>query len=352
MTEIAKPQGAHAPPSSGYDLVGFIFTNTCNFRCRHCCNESDARKVASLDVDEILRCVDQTAGCAGIREIGISGGEPFLFRATLSTVIRYAAERGLPAQVTTNAFWARSEQRAHDILASLREDGLRGLNISTSRFHLDFIRTERLVFAAQAAVDLGLVTRVNYVTTRSFHLEDSKRLFGQLADALEFMPMPCIPAGRAAEQVAPDEFEPRPGLPLGSCERFFRNLAIDYTGGAYPCCSPGGFTEPLRVGNIREQSVDEILDGMDQNLLIQILRSLGPTYFAPFIRDRLGETALDGPFVDQCHFCHTIMSDTRMEAVVRDAVAQLETDLSRLQWDLSALLDHAGHEPGVLPEVT
>ena len=46
------------------------------------------------------------------------------------------------------------------------------------------------------------------------------------------------------------------------------------------------------------------------------------------------------------------MTDARMEAVVRDAVAQLETDLSRLQWDLSALLDHAGAEPAVFPEAT
>jgi MoaA/NifB/PqqE/SkfB family radical SAM enzyme len=332
-------------PSGSYDLVGFIFTNRCNFACRHCCNESDSHKVAALDLAEIVRGIDEASQCPGVHEIGISGGEPFLFQATLSAVIRHAASRGMPTQVTTNAFWARTPAKAQELLSGLYRDGLRALNISTSRYHLEFIKPERLQFAARAAVEVGLRTRVNYVTSRTFHLEDSSALFGPLADQLEFLPMPCIPTGRAADQVVVDDLEMRASLPLGSCERFFKSLAIDYDGNAFPCCSPGGFTDPLKLGNIREQSVGSILAGLDQNLLIQILRSLGPTYFAPFIVDRLGESALDQHFVDQCHFCHTVMSDPMTAEVVREVVQQLEHDLQLLQWDLTALLEHAATVP-------
>lgn len=327
--------------SAGYDLVGFIFTNRCNFACRHCCNESGTHKVAALDAEEMFRCIDEVTRCPGIREIGISGGEPFLYTRTLSRIARHASERGFPTQVTSNCFWARSPQKATEILTGLHADGLRGLNISTSQYHLEFVRPERLAFAAQASVDLGMVTRVNYVTTRTFHLEDSRDLFGSLADELEFKAMPCIPAGRAADRVPVEDFELRPGLPLGSCARFFKSLAVDFDGDAYPCCSPGGFTEPLKLGNVRDQSVDAILSGVDRNLLVQVLRALGPTYFAPFIVDRLGEEALDTPFADQCHFCHTIMSDDAMRGVVGDALAQLEADLSELHWDFAGLIEHA-----------
>ena len=64
-------------------------------------------------------------------------------------------------------------------------------------------------------------------------------------------------------------------------------------------------------------------------------------YFAPFVAERLGAAAVAGPFVDQCHFCHTIMSEPAPAEVVRTAVKQLRRDLSALRWDLAGLLDHA-----------
>lgn len=334
-------------PSASYDLVGFIFTNRCNFTCLHCCNESDSHKTAAMNVDEICQAIDDAAQCKNIREIGLSGGEPFLFQTVLSSVLRHAQKRGFPSQVTTNAFWARSEAKANALLSKLRMDGLQGLNISTSQYHLQFIRPERLRFAAGAAVNLGLVTRINYVTTRSFQLDDSRHIFGPLADHLEFKAMPCIPTGRAAEQVDPNDLQLHSGVPIGSCERFFKSLAIDFNADAYPCCSPGGFTPPLRLGNVRETSIGGILDTLDDNLLIQILSALGPAYFAPFIEDKLGSKSIAGPFVDQCHFCHSMMTNQSMVEVIRATVAQLESDLSKLTWDLTTLLRHTAMDPAI-----
>jgi pyruvate-formate lyase-activating enzyme len=320
-----------------YDVVGFIFTEKCNFTCKHCCVESHPRANTVMSIEEICRCIDDATRQEGILEIGISGGEPFLFRQHLSQIISYAAERNFSVSVTSNAFWATSEARAHALLGELNTRGLKCLNISISPFHLEFIDPERIRNAAKASLRLGMKTRVNCVYTRSFRVEDARRLLGELADHVEIVAIPCLPAGRASQQVPTDEFPLMSGPPNGSCRQHFTKLAVTAEGEVFPCCSPGGFTEPLRVGNIRTQQLDDIVAGMENNLLIQVLDTVGPSFFVPFIRRALGEGFLDGPFVDQCHLCNTMMSNAAMREVVRAALAQFEGELLDLKLDIAVL---------------
>jgi hypothetical protein len=132
------------------------------------------------------------------------------------------------------------------------------------------------------------------------------------------------------------------GIPIGTCAQHFTKLAVATNGDAFPCCSPGGFTPPLKVGNVFEQTVGEVLESIDDNLLVQVLSAFGPAFFVPFVTERLG-AAPAGPFVDQCHLCHTMMSDASMRAAISDALDQLRRDLARLEWDVTTLAHEAWH---------
>ncbi|MEA2471519.1 MAG: hypothetical protein QOE38_2518 [Thermoleophilaceae bacterium] len=332
-------------PSSRYDVLGFLFTNRCNFKCRHCCAESHSRSAELMEIGDILERIDEAASYPHFMEIGISGGEPFLYRKHLAAICRHAAERGLSVAVTTNAFWALSPEAATERLRGLRDDGLRCLNISTSQFHLEFIHPDRLRYAARAGVSLGLIVRVNCVFTNSFGVDDARALFGDVADAVEFIHIPCVPSGRAAEAVAAGDFPVHSGIPYGTCAKHFTKLAISTSGDVFPCCSPGGFTEPLKVGNVWEQTIGEVLESLDDNLLVQVLSAFGPAFFVPFVSERLGAPPA-GPFVDQCHLCHTMMSDTTMRAVIAEALDQLRRDLASLEWDVTTLAHEAWHAAG------
>jgi len=294
-----------------------------------------------MDLSDMLGLIDQAADQRQVREIGLSGGEPFLSRKDLSAVCRRARDHGLSVSVTSNGFWASSDQHARALLSGFREDGLRCLNLSTSPFHLEFIKPERLGIAVRAAHALGLVTRVNVVCTTSFGVEDARHALGEAADLAELVPIPCIPAGRAAEALTPDEFPVRPGIPLGTCAQHFTKLAVTTSGDVFPCCSPGGFTDPLKMGNALSESLEQIIDRMEHSLLLQVLSAFGPVFFVPFVEARLGVTRLGHDFVDQCHLCHTMMSDATMRDIVTQALEQLEADLARLQWDIFALTDYA-----------
>ncbi len=148
------------------EVLGFIFTEKCNFRCRHCCNESEPSRSETMDEVEVGRHVREAATLGRFREIGISGGEPFLFPHQLAAVVRSARDSGLSASVTTNGFWARDDERATATLSPLVDAGLTAVSVSISRFHLEFGSPDRVYTACLAALRLGLTTRVNVVRTR------------------------------------------------------------------------------------------------------------------------------------------------------------------------------------------
>jgi MoaA/NifB/PqqE/SkfB family radical SAM enzyme len=319
------------------EVLGFIFTEKCNFRCRHCCNESHPQASLVMDVAEIAQHIQEAAGTGRFKEIGISGGEPFLYPTQLAEIVRLARVCGLTASVTTNGFWGISERRALASLRPLSDEGLTSINISVSSFHLEFTTFRKLRTAARVACDLGLLTRINVVQTSDFTLAHAREAFGELSDRLAFSPMPCIPAGRATAEVAQAELPIKEQPAFGNCRQFFTKVAVTATGDVYPCCSPGGFTPPLRGGNVREASIGSIVRAMESSMLIRVLEGVGPAFFLPFVQERLQRDLVAEGLVDQCHLCHTLLSDEASREVVADALAQLETELSQLKVTLSGL---------------
>ncbi|NYH85346.1 MoaA/NifB/PqqE/SkfB family radical SAM enzyme [Actinopolymorpha cephalotaxi] len=279
---------------------------------------------------EIVRHIREVAPTGEFAEVGISGGEPFLFPGDLHTIVAGAHDVGLTSSVTTNGFWGVTPDAAARALRPLVSRGLAAVSISVSRFHLEYANTGRLLNAAGAALDAGLEVRVNVVRSRTFGVTDAHRLFGDLSRRLTFVTMPLIPAGRAARETETENLPAQPGGFGGSCAEFFTKVAVTPNGDVYPCCSPGGFTPPLRAGNVGEESLPTIIEKMRSSTLHRVLKGVGPAFFVPFIGARLQRDLATEPFVDQCHLCQTIMSDAAMRAVVNDALQQLESELGEL----------------------
>ncbi len=282
-----------------------------------------------MSLEDCLRYVRE-AKAAGLSEIGFTGGEPFLFLPVLSKIMIAARDLGISASVTTNAFWAVSEQRALDILRPLKQAGLVCLNLSTSAFHLEFLPESRLIHASNAAHRLGLRVRINCVLSEGFTEATFLKLFESIAWFVEFVKIPCIPAGRAHDFVSITELQPKCEIPEGSCGQHFTKLAITTDGNAYPCCSPGGFTHPLKLGNLNDDNVATIIERAQNSSLHQVLDVVGPAFFAPYIRSCLGEQMLSKTFVDQCHFCNYILSTPQTRSVVLEVADQLDRELKEL----------------------
>jgi MoaA/NifB/PqqE/SkfB family radical SAM enzyme len=264
-----------------------------------------------------------------IREIGISGGEPFLFLPLLQDVVRFARDLGFSSSVTTNGFWGRSA-RGPKMLEDLAASGLRAIHISTSVFHREFVAAETVSRAARMALHVGLKVTLNVVLTSTLSRRDIEAELGDLVEQVNIVVMPCLPAGRGRTDVADFEFALRMEQPHGNCKEHFRKLAVDLSGDVYPCCSPGGFTAPLRMGNLQNTPLDEILAASAGSKLLAILESVGPQFFLPFLRAAELHLPLPGGFSDQCHLCQLMLSEESYADTIAHACEQLFAELGNL----------------------
>jgi len=134
---------------------GLITNYSCTSACRHCLyNCSPAREKDSITpaaAEESLRAV-KSLGCTAVH---IGGGEPLLRPEALGAVLDAARRAGVSVDyVETNAAWFTGAESARELLAPLREKGLRTLLVSISPFHnehIPFSKTEGVMEAAAAA---------------------------------------------------------------------------------------------------------------------------------------------------------------------------------------------------------
>jgi len=323
---------------SNPEVLGILLTGKCNLVCRHCCNESHPLNNFVARIDDIRRLIDEAAEVGSIREVGFSGGEPFLFEALLLDAVAYAKARGYRSSITTNGYWGRSA-RGRRLVAALKDRGLTMLAISTSTFHREFVSVETVIAAAEAGLDAGLQVTINIVESAELKPVAVLAELGGLADRVGYAVMPLLPVGRGAAQIAADQLEPRFATPLGNCADYFQTLAVEVGGDVYPCCSAGGFTPPLRLGNVKDASIAAIVGNARRNRLISILHSVGPAFFLPFIRAAEADEDLPDRFIDQCHLCHAMLSSPRAAAVVEAAAAQLVGELAMAGDDAIAVDD-------------
>jgi organic radical activating enzyme len=103
-----------APRSyDGAPLVGsrlWLYTNfDCNLACDYCCVRSSPRAdPQALPLEDVQRAAAEAPG-AGVRELFVTGGEPFL-RADIAEVL-LACARALPTTVLTNGLLFAGQRR-------------------------------------------------------------------------------------------------------------------------------------------------------------------------------------------------------------------------------------------------
>ena len=176
----------------------WVYTNFhCNLACDYCCVESSPRATPRvMPVDEFRDLVDD-AVTAGVAELFLTGGEPFML-VDLDERLQHAA-RALPTTVLTNAMVWTGERRRR--LEALPRDGLTlqiSLDSATAELHdrhrgdgsferaLDGIRTAmelgfRVRIAATLGADAGDAERDLVELFDRFGLDDDQRVVRRVA---------------------------------------------------------------------------------------------------------------------------------------------------------------------------
>ncbi len=117
----AKGEVRATVPFDGLDTLWINTGTLCNITCRNCYIDSSPSndRLAYITAAETVPFLDEAIG-AGAREIGFTGGEPFL-NPEIVELLEAALVRGFEVLVLTNAMLPMQRPRLKDGLARLRD---------------------------------------------------------------------------------------------------------------------------------------------------------------------------------------------------------------------------------------
>src|SRR3954471_24296983 len=122
--------------------LSFAGTYQCNLDCHHCCVPIEWPD--RLDIPTAIRVLE-SAAAYGVRTVGFTGGEPFLYPEFLLALTRRAAELGFRFdKVMTNGVWHDDADHLETVLTDRRAAGFtEKLGLSVDKSH-GTRHTERL----------------------------------------------------------------------------------------------------------------------------------------------------------------------------------------------------------------
>lgn len=284
----------------------------CTAECSHCyVSSSPHADRTRLDTDLACRAIEESLSINEISpQVAIAGGEPTIFWDDLLTIIRFASQRGLRVLLISNGWWGRSLKTCREKLDALIEHGLTRLEISTSAYHRQFVDSAAVnnIILAGRGRPIELALHVRFST--SCGVEMNLAPFEGL-DEVELIRAPVMPVGRAATAIPADEFSFAEGFPRGSCQDDL-SLLINPKGDCFPCCGGSELSDHLRLGNIAEESLKDILLRAEERKLLPCLTEKGPTFIAQALRADGFKELIPGNYVNICDLCSSIFNVPRL----------------------------------------
>jgi organic radical activating enzyme len=305
------------------NYLSFAGTYQCNLSCPHCCVPIEWPD--RLDIAVAVRFLEDAAN-EGIRTLGLTGGEPFLYPEFVLTITRRAAELGYRFdKIMTNGVWHQDQHHLRSVLGDLKSAGYTGkLGISVDKFHgvhtakaAEFCRVAREVFDRDTILSLSYASR-----QPDQGLAPVEDLASELGAVIEWSEVlhryllvsPELTMTLNWNHLAPVERAERfTGAWDGSwfeedyCEGPGQALIVTPKGEVKPCCGFASDLDQLTIGNIYEDNVRTIIRrGRKHPYVGKVFRE-GLTAIRNEILAR-DPDALPGETTNHCYFCWYVLT--------------------------------------------
>jgi pyruvate-formate lyase-activating enzyme len=306
------------------NYLSFAGTFQCNLSCPHCCVPIEWPD--RLAIPAALRFLED-AFRQGIRVLGFTGGEPFVYPEFVIALTRRASELGYRFdKVMTNGVWYRDEVQLDEVLTGLRDAGFSGkIGLSVDKFHgihtgrlAAFCRTARRIFDRDAILSLS------YASAHPDRgLEPIHKLARELEAVVEWSEMlhryllvaPDFTMTLNWNHLATVERAERlPGDPWDGqwfvedyCEGPGQALIVNPRGEVKPCCGFASDLDQLTIGNIHTDSAAQVIEqGRNHPYVGQVFRE-----GLSAVRDQIlahDPHALPGQTSNHCFFCWYVLT--------------------------------------------
>lgn len=306
-----------------FNNIGLVLTDCCNARCEMCCSGRDDfkehRRTASTDDLDLI--LNQIRDCDEIEVIGVTGGEPMLFQGLVQHICDFDFGRKVKVSLKTNGFWGADKQRAEDFVS--RNAGvLSHISFSYDEFHRRYISLRSIENIIDIATNHSITTDiVGCFFADSVKPGDILNELGDYAYKTKFEYQPVFRTGLAADfdesrfvhlfDVGKDH------LPCTAPLR--QSLLVTSDLDLYPCCSQVVQNTILKIGNLRDRPLADLLSDMKHNKLLVRLFTEGLDWLLEAVDlDNECPRNLSVP----CEACEFLFKDGRFLGRVRELLSR------------------------------
>ena len=301
------------------DTILFSPTASCNLTCVHC----DVRQTPGVLSTPAAKKFLKTAGKAGIKRVGFTGGEPFLAIDFLCALSKETLQHNMRfSRISTNGVWFRTSREMKHTLERLRGCGYDGdIYVSVDAFHRQSL-IKVAAFIRRAVLVWMRPDIVSIVAIRGMREQETEKKLKKLTSLLQgrlrvlsrkqayiksnelFIRISFIDyssAGKAGKLKNPwgcewfqDDFCSGPG----------QVLLVLPDGTVKPCCGYANDSPLLTIGSIQRHRPQSLIDNACKNRFVRGIFELG----LGTIRKNLekGGVRFPGKTRDHCFFCSYI----------------------------------------------
>lgn len=272
-----------------------------------------------MDESLMIEIIDQAKEIGTFKHMAFSGGEAFLYPELLIKGSNYAKKLGFISTVATNGFWGLwSESKIDETLEAANLDDI---HFSFDAYHSEYVSVEAMKNAVKACQRNGVNFTITAGETRGkYSVENFLKNIGDLKYKAPIRINAFYRVGRA-ENLQKEIF-----YPWHHDEKLCYDqkvMAIIPDGTVFPCCSPAVFGTCMKLGNIKEKSLAELL--RDGNLisaysLMHDLESFNELTEAAISKGVIDE---DVENLSPCEICYWIFK-------TEDNVSKLSADIEKI----------------------
>lgn len=260
-----------------WESIAMLLTNKCNIKCEHCLINAGPENKDLFDI----YCIDNIINgmnMVGIKVVGITGGEPLVFKKYLKYLCCKFNEFGISSMIATNAFWAPTLQDADNLVGEMKNWGVRKLILSLDEYHQKWIPAQNVFNAVKMAIQHEIRYEVHIsalnveIANKYYNLLMEKSIFNVYVNAIEIV-------GRAKSL---DLKNMSADLRIFSCKKV-ANPMILLNGDVIACCDllvapeyNPDIKSPLYLGNIYRDNLSKILKDASKNPCLILLQKHGP----------------------------------------------------------------------------
>lgn len=326
--------------------IGLVMTLRCPITCPHCFLDAGPWRKEEVNLQDAHNWIRQAAFYRNgfIRGLALTGGEPFFVMEKLEDIVIFATSLGFETTVTTNAFWAVTRKKALEVLDSLP---LKMMGISTGPHHQRFVPFSYIENAVYAAEQCGILYNI-IVATEDIDSPECRKVVGDVAKITDYENVEIttlFSVGRAKQFHSKKSYLSIP--PEIPC--LFATTPFIFPDGKVTACigplATLAHNHPLILGNLRKNTLDEILEASEENLVLHALRLWGPGKLCAVLSKRGRKDLVPKRFMGNnvCDACYSLLENV-------EVVKEME-DLEELREDIA--LGRAFHigEVGMLEKL-